>query len=408
MGEPDSCRDRILRSFAKIDFRSHTISHGIIIDFESTLGEKSTDMESSAAFPGRRGTEPRGGPPAPGFAANNRPEPTEMVPRCLTTYVFLAFLASFSTSALSQTDRLPSWNEGPAKRAIVQFVEKVATEGGPGYVPRPERIAVFDNDGTLWCEQPGYVQAAFALDRIRALSGAHPEWREKPFFRAAIGGDMETILKGTTRERLELIAASHAGMTNEEFEQIALSWLATARHPRFRRPYTELVYQPMLELLAYLRANGFKTYIVSGGGVEFMRPWAGKVYGIPPEQVVGSMIKVKYKLKAGLPSLIRLPEVEFVDDREGKPVGIHRAIGRRPIAAFGNSDGDYEMLCWTTAGPSPRLGVIVHHTDAVREWSYDRDSSAGRLARALEEAPARGWVVVDMKSDWKRVFPFDN
>jgi hypothetical protein len=331
-----------------------------------------------------------------------------MVPRCLSFCAVLTLLASPARPGYGQVDRLPSWNDGPAKGAIVQFVEKVTREGGPDYVPRPERIAVFDNDGTLWCEQPGYVQAEFALDRIRALSGAHPEWREKPFFRAAIEGDMKTILAGTTRDRLELIAASHAGMTTEEFERIVLSWLATARHPRFRRPYTELVYQPMLELLAYLRANGFKTYIVSGGGVEFMRPWAGKIYGIPPEQVVGSMIKVKYDTKDGLPALIRLPEVEFVDDREGKPVGIHRAIGRRPIAAFGNSDGDYEMLCWTTSGPGPRLGLIVHHTDAVREWAYDRDSATGRLARALDEAPQRGWIVLDMKSDWKKIFPSDN
>jgi hypothetical protein len=328
--------------------------------------------------------------------------------RRLAVFAVLATLASRIPPSYGQTDRLPSWNDGPAKQAILQFVEKVTREGGPDYVARPERIAVFDNDGTLWCEQPAYVQAEFALDRIKALSGAHPEWREKPFFKAAMEGDMKTILAGTTRDRLELIAASHAGMTTEEFERIVLSWLAAARHPRFRRPYTELVYQPMLELLAYLRANGFKTYIVSGGGVEFMRPWAGKIYGIPPEQVVGSMIKVRYETKTGLPSLIRLPEVEFVDDREGKPVGIQRAIGRRPIAAFGNSDGDYEMLCWTMSGPGPRLGLIVHHTDAVREWAYDRDSSAGRLAKALVEAPKRGWIVLDMKSDWKKIFPSDD
>jgi hypothetical protein len=321
--------------------------------------------------------------------------------------VALVLGAMIAPSAVAQDDPLPSWNGGPAKRAIVQFVARVTREGGPDFVPAAERFAAFDNDGTLWSEQPCYIQAAFAMDRIRAQAAQHPEWNGKPFFKAALEGNHEAILAGTPRDRLELVAASHSGMTAEDFSAIVEDWLAKARHPRFHRPYTDLVYRPMLELLAHLRANGFKTYIVSGGGVEFMRPWAGRVYGIPPEQVVGSTIKVKYELRDGRPTLFRLPEVEFVDDGVGKPEGIQRAIGRRPIAAFGNSDGDYEMLRWTTAGPGARLGLIVHHTDADREWAYDRDSRAGRLVKALDEAPRQGWVVVDMKEDWNRVFSFE-
>jgi phosphoserine phosphatase len=330
-----------------------------------------------------------------------------MCPRYLLAMVALVF-GVIGRPPDDQVDRLPSWNEGQSKRAIVEFVGRVTKEGGPDFVPVPERIATFDNDGTLWAEQPTYVQVAFTLDRIKALAETHPEFRNKPLFKAALEGDIKTILAGTPRDRLELLAASHAGMTTEEFERIVADWLATARHPRFHKPYTELVYLPMLELLACLRANGFKTYIVSGGGREFMRPWAEKVYGIPPEQVVGSAIKVRYELRDGQPALVRLPEIEFVDDKAGKPEGIHRAIGRRPIAAFGNSDGDYEMLRWTSAGPGPRLGLIVHHTDAAREWAYDRNSPVGRLAKALDDAPRYGWIVVDMKRDWKRVFPFDD
>jgi hypothetical protein len=247
---------------------------------------------------------------------------------------------------------------------------------------------------------------AFTLDRIQALLPTHPEWRDKPLFQAALQRDLKTILAGTTRDRLELIAASHAGMTAEEFDQTVSDWLAKARHPRFDRRYTELVYQPMLELLAYLRANGFKTYIVSGGGVDFMRPWTGRVYGVPPEQVIGSAIRTQFEVRDGRPVLVRLPEVEFIDDGVGKPVGIQRAIGRRPIAAFGNSDGDYEMLRWVTAGSGPRLGVVIHHTDTVREWAYDRQSPAGRLDRALDDAPKYGWTVVDMEKDWKVIYAF--
>jgi hypothetical protein len=309
--------------------------------------------------------------------------------------------------ALAEDDRLPSWNDGPVKAAIVRFVQAVTKEGSPDFVPVAERIAVFDNDGTLWSEQPYYNQVAFALDRVRALAGEHPEWKEKPPFRAVLEGDLKALLAGSPRDRLELLAASHAGMTTEEFERVAKGWLATARHPRFQRPYTELVYQPMLELLAYLRGRGFKTFIVSGGGIEFMRPWAEEVYGIPPEQVVGSTIKLQYELRDGKPVLVRLPEIDFIDDKAGKPVGIHRAIGRRPIAAFGNSDGDFEMLEWTTSGKGRRLGLIIHHTDTDREWAYDRQALTGRLSKALDEAPARGWVVVNMKTDWKRVFAFE-
>lgn len=321
--------------------------------------------------------------------------------------VVALMLGLLACSAQAQVDPLPSWNDAPAKQAIVAFVERVTKQGGQDFVAIPDRIAAFDNDGTLWAEAPVYVQVAFVLDRIKTLLPEHPEWREKPMFKAAIAGDLKPILAGTPRDRLELIAASHAGMTADEFERVVTEWLATAKHARFGRLYTELVYQPMLELLTYLRANGFKTYIVSGGGVEFMRPWAEKVYGIPREQVIGSSIKLRYEVRDGRPVLVRLPAIEFVDDKAEKPVGIQRAIGRRPIAAFGNSDGDYEMLHWTTSGQGPRLGMIVRHTDAAREWAYDRDSTVGRLARALDDAPSRGWIVVDMKRDWKKVFAFD-
>jgi hypothetical protein len=305
-------------------------------------------------------------------------------------------------------DPLPSWNEGPAKSAIVAFVARVTQEGGPDFVPQSERIATFDNDGTLWPEQPVYIQLAFARDRITALADKHPEWREMPPYKALIQGDFRAALAGSTRDRLELIAATHAGMTTDQFGRIVSDWVATARHPRFNRPYTDLAYRPMLEVLAYLRANGFKTFIVSGGGVEFMRPWTEKVYGVPPEQVVGSTIKVQYELRDGEPVLMRLPEVAFIDDKAGKPEGIHRAIGRRPIAALGNSDGDYEMLRWTTSASGLRLGLIVHHTDAAREWAYDRQSPVGRLERALDEAPDRGWIVMDMKKDWKVIYAFES
>src|SRR6185295_17729552 len=271
-------------------------------------------------------------------------------------------------------DPLLSWNEGAAKKSIVDFVSRVTQEGGPDFVPPAERIATFDNDGTLWSEQPIYFQVAFALDRVKALAPQHPEWKQKQPFKAVLEGDMKAVAASGERGLLEIMAATHVGNTTEEFAAIVTDWIATAKHPKFNRPYTEMVYQPMLELLGYLRASGFKTFIVSGGGVEFMRPWVERVYGIPPEQVVGSRAKVKYEVRAGVPVLLRLPEVDHVDDKAGKPVGIHQVIGRRPIAAFGNSDGDFEMLEWATSGAGPRFGMIVHHTDAEREWAYDRAS----------------------------------
>jgi len=278
-------------------------------------------------------------------------------------------------------------------------------EDGPDFVPAPQRIATFDNDGTLWCEQPMYVQLAFALERVKSLSDQHPEWKDTQPFKAVLDNDIAALAKSGEKGLLELIMATHAGMSTVEFEKIASDWIKAARHPKFKRPYTELVYQPMLELLAYLRANGFKTFIVSGGGIEFMRPWTERVYGIPPEQVVGSSIKTKYEVKDGVPELIRLPEIHFIDDKAGKPVGINEHIGRRPIAAFGNSDGDLEMLEWTTAVGGARLGMLVHHDDAAREYAYDRKSHFGTLNKGLDEAPKRGWTLISMKDDWKQIFP---
>ncbi len=311
-----------------------------------------------------------------------------------------------NTETTSEQDPLPSWNDGKTKQAIVQFVVAVTQQRGPKYVPPEERIATFDNDGTLWSEQPMYFQLSFALDRVKALAPQHPEWKDKQPFKSLLEGDMNAVAASGQKGLMELMMAAHAGMTTGEFESIVMEWLATAKHPRFNQPYTALVYQPMLELLAYLRANGFKTYIVSGGGIEFMRPWVEKVYGIPSEQVVGSSIKVKYELRNGKPVLMRLPEIDFIDDKAGKPVGIHKFIGRRPIFAAGNSDGDFEMLEWTTAGSGARFGLIVHHTDSEREWAYDRKSHIGRLDKALDEAPKRGWTVVSMKDDWKTIFSF--
>jgi phosphoserine phosphatase len=324
--------------------------------------------------------------------------------RLLRAFAVLSVLIACERARAA--DPLPSWNDGPSKRAIVDFVRRVTTGGGPEFVPPEERIATFDNDGTLWSEKPAYFQFEFAIDRIKALAPKHPEWKETQPFKAALEGDKPALLASGHRGILELVMAAHAGMSTDEFERIVNDWVATARHPRFQRPYTELVFQPMLELLAYLRANGFKTYIVSGGGIEFMRPWAQRVYGQPPEQVIGSSILTKYEVRDGKPAIIRLPQLDFIDDQAGKTVAIQRFIGRRPIAAFGNSDGDYEMLEWTTSGAGPRFGLIVHHTDADREWSYDRDSPVGRLAKALDDAPRRGWTVVDMKRDWKVVYPF--
>jgi phosphoserine phosphatase len=315
--------------------------------------------------------------------------------------MFVAFLALPALAA----GPLPSWNDTASKKAIVAFVEKVTKRGSPAVIPPSERIATFDNDGTLWSEQPMYFQLLFALDRIKALAPQHPEWNDKEPFASLLKGDVKGALAGGEPAIAQIVMATHAGMTTEEFENIVSDWIQTGRHPVTKRRYTEMVYQPMVELLSYLRANGFKTFIVSGGGVEFMRPWTERVYGIPPEQVIGSSIKTKFEMRDGKPVLVRLPEIDFVDDKAGKPIGIHQHIGRRPIAAFGNSDGDLEMLQWTTAGAGPRLAVIVHHTDAVRESAYDRDSSIGRLDKALDEARAKGWTLVDMKNDWKAIHP---
>jgi len=301
---------------------------------------------------------------------------------------------------------LPSWNDGAAKKSIIEFVTRVTKADGPDFVQPAERIAVFDNDGTLWAEQPMYFQAFFTLDRVKALAPQHPEWKTQEPFASILKGDVKSALAGGEKALGQLMMATHVGMTSEEFEKIVSDWIATARHPKTGRLFTEMVYQPMLELLTYLRANGFKTFIVSGGGIEFMRPWSERVYGIPPEQVIGSSVKTKFDLRDGKPVLVRLPEINFVDDGPGKPVGIQMHIGRRPIAAFGNSDGDLQMLQWTAIGAGQRFMLLVHHTDAEREWAYDRQSPIGRLDKALDEALRRGWTIVDMKKDWKRVFPF--
>jgi phosphoglycolate phosphatase-like HAD superfamily hydrolase len=321
--------------------------------------------------------------------------------------VLLVLALLVPAAAASSTRVLPSWRDGSTRSSIIAFVERVTNESDEAYVPVPERIAVFDNDGTLWSEQPVYFQLFFAMDRVKQLAPEHPEWKQRQPFKAVLENDLEE-LGGTGQEGLlELIMATHAGMTTFEFEATVKEWIRTARHPRFKRPYTDLVYQPMLELLAYLRDNGFKTYIVSGGGIEFLRAWAETVYGIPPEQVVGSSITVRFDLRDGVPALIREPQLDFIDDKAGKPVGIHKFIGRRPIAAFGNSDGDLQMLQWTVAGDGARLAVIIHHTDGEREWAYDRTSSVGHLDKALDEAQQRGWTIVNMKDDWRVIYPFE-
>jgi phosphoglycolate phosphatase-like HAD superfamily hydrolase len=309
--------------------------------------------------------------------------------------------------ALAQTDPLPSWNEGEVKQSIVKFVQAVTQSGGAQYVAPEARIATFDNDGTLWSEQPMYFQASFAFDRVKALAPKHPEWKTKQPFKGIIEGDMKAVAAAGEKGIAEVVAATHSGMTTDEFAQIVKDWLAHAKHPRFKRGYSELVYQPMLELLAHLRANGFKTFIVSGGGIDFMRVFTEEVYGIPPEQVVGSVGETRLEMRNGKPVLVKLPKINLVDDKAGKPVGIQRFIGRRPILAFGNSDGDQQMLQWTAAGDGARLMGLVHHTDAQREWAYDRQSSVGRLDKALDEAVAKNWTVVDMKRDWKKIYPFE-
>jgi len=328
--------------------------------------------------------------------------------RFLASSVALAAGLAIGSPALAQTGPLPSWNDGPAKEAIVSFVRATTTPGSPRFVPPAERIATFDNDGTLWAEQPLYFQLLFALDRVKALAPQHPEWKTEEPFASLLKGDVGKALAGGEKAIAEIVMVTHAGMTTEEFETIVKDWIATAKHPKTGRLYTEMVYQPMLELLAYLRANGFKTFIVSGGGIEFMRPWTERVYGIPPEQVVGSSIKTKYAIRNGKPVLVRLPAIDFIDDKAGKPVGINSHIGRRPIAAFGNSDGDRQMLEWTQGGGGARLMMLVRHDDAAREWAYGPNSKIGTFSDSLmAEAKQQGWTVISMKNDWKRIFAFE-
>ncbi|KWV40346.1 MULTISPECIES: HAD family hydrolase [Rhizobium] len=318
---------------------------------------------------------------------------------------FLLLFLLLPVSAFAQ--ELPSWNDGKSKQAIVDFVKKVTTQGGADYVAPEDRIAVFDNDGTLWTEQPFYFQLGFILDRVKTLAPQHPEWKEKEPFKSILAGDLKGIAKSGERGLVELVMETHAGLTTDDFRNIVIDWFATARHPKTGKPYNEMTFLPMRELLDYLRANGFKTFIVSGGGVEFMRPMTEKAYGIPPEQVVGSTITTQYALVGDIPVLNRLPKVDFVDDGPGKPVGINRFIGRRPILAAGNSDGDYEMLRWVMAGQGPHFAMIIHHTDADREYAYDRKSDFGKLDKALDEAESRNWLLVDMKADWKKIYAFD-
>ncbi len=326
----------------------------------------------------------------------------------LRSSVILALFSVFGVApAFAQADPLPSWNEGASKQSIVRFVKRVTSPGSPDFVPVAERIATFDNDGTLWAEQPIYFQFIFAMERVKVLAPEHPEWKEKEPFASLLKGDLKGALAGGEHALMAIVAGTMAGLTTEEYEKVVKDWLATAKHTKTKRLYTEMAYQPMLELLVYLRANGFKTYIVSGGGIEFLRAFADRVYGVPPEQVIGSSGKLKFEMRDGKPVLVKLPELDFLDDKEGKPVAIEKFIGRRPIAAFGNSDGDLQMLQWTTAGSGPRFALYVHHTDETREFAYDRTSSVGRLDKGLAEAASKGWTIVDMKKDWKVVYSFE-
>ena len=318
---------------------------------------------------------------------------------------FVTICAVCLCSVANAVDPLSSWNEGPARKAILEFVAAVTDQNGKDYVEPAERIAVFDNDGTLWVEYPMYTQALFAFDRVKALAPQHPEWKTTQPFKGVLEGDMKAVGATGMKGLMEIVMATHSGMTATEFEQEVSTWLATTKQKKFDRLYTELVYQPQLELLAYLRANGFKTFIVSGGGIAFMRPNSEKIYGIPPEQVVGSSVVAEFQVKDGKPALVRMPKIDFINDKAGKPVGIYEHIGRRPILAFGNSDSDIQMIEYTLAGEGRRLGLFVHHTDAEREYAYDRKSHVGTLDKALDNAAASGWIIVDMKTDWKKVFP---
>ena len=332
------------------------------------------------------------------------------MPKLLRVLLYACLFLSVSNLSVrpitAQTDPLPSWNDTAVKKNIESFVDRVTKEGGPDFVPPEQRIATFDNDGTLWVESPIYTQIAFAFDRVKEMAPQHPEWKTTQPFKGILEGDMKAVAASGEKGIVEITVATSTGMTSAEFEKSVSGWIAKAHDRKFNKPYTELIYQPMVELLAYLRSNGFKTYIVSGGEQEFMRPWAEKAYGIPPEQVVGSTMKTEFQMRDGQPVLMRLPQIGFIDDGPGKPVEINQFIGRRPILAFGNSDGDLPMLQWTAAGPGPRLMLLVHHTDAEREYAYDRKSPVGKLDKALDEANAKGWTVLDMKNDWKKVFAF--
>lgn len=332
----------------------------------------------------------------------NRRDVTQLL--ALSVAAGLVGLPVAPQARATEGDPLPSWNDGERKKAIIDFVTR-ATTPGDGFIEPADRIAVFDNDGTLWCEQPMYVQLAFALDRVKALSADHPEWKTTEPFKSAIEGDFKALAAGGEKAIAQIVAASHTGNTTDEFLAIVKDWIGNAKHPRFDRLYTQCVYQPMLEVLAYLRANGFSTWIVSGGGIEFMRPWTEDVYGVPPAQVIGSSVKTRFDIRDGKPVILRLPEIDFIDDKAGKPIGINRFIGGKPVAAFGNSDGDFEMLEWNSATRPGALSMIVHHDDAEREYAYDRNSPIGHLERGLDEAKARGWHLISMKNDWKRIFP---
>ncbi len=333
---------------------------------------------------------------------------TQAIDACLASLAvaLILLIAAVWSPALAQ-EPLPSWNDTTAKTRIMDFVKATVTEGGEGYVAPADRIAVFDNDGTLWSEQPFYTQLGFILDRVKTLAPQHPEWKTREPFKSVLDGDLKGIAKGGEKGMVELMMATHAGMTTNEFSKIVTDWFASSKHPKTGKPYTEMTYLPMRELLDYLRANGFRTYIVSGGGVEFMRPVTEQIYGIPPEQVVGSTIATEYDLVGDVPVLRRLPKIDFIDDGPGKPVGINKFIGLKPIFVAGNSDGDYEMMRWTTAAKGPGFAMLVHHTDAEREYAYDRDSAFGKLDKALNEAERRNWLVVDMKNDWKKIFAFE-
>jgi hypothetical protein len=307
-----------------------------------------------------------------------------------------------------KTAALPSWNKGSVKSTILDFIKETTNKNNPNYIAPSDRIAVFDNDGTLWTEQPLYFQLQFAIDRIKAMAPEHPEWQNTQPFKALLYGDIETVLASGVHGLLEIVMASHAAMTTDEFEQLVKEWINTAWYPKTNKLYKEMVFQPMLELLHYFRANGFKTYIVSGGGIEFMRPWTEEVYGIPPEQVIGSTVKIKYEMRGDNPVLVRLPEIDFINDKDGKPVSIYKYIGKRPVIAFGNSDSDLQMLQWTAANPKKSLKVLIHHTDTEREWAYDRESAIGHLDKALDEAIEKNWLVVDMKEDWGKIYPWSN